>query len=358
MIDSADWSPVAATGRHSVFRLPRYWYAACFAHELGRGPLARTVHGVPIVLFRDARGQPVAAFDRCPHRNAPLSAGRCRGGTIECSYHGWRFDGAGRCVAVPGWRSPDPDAPSRRLEVVPAREADGIVWVVPDLEVPVVPDPPSIPHADEPGYTTVRHRDVVAGTVFAAVENALDVPHTSFLHRGLFRGGRERVPVGAEIRHGDDRVEAEYVGEPVPVGLAARLLAPEGGVVEHVDRFVMPSLSQVEYRLGANHLVITTAFTPVQPALTALHATVTVRSRVPGRLLALVVGPIARRILAQDARMLERQHETIRAFRGERFANSPIDVLGPHILRMLRRAARGEPARAPDATNERVTIYT
>jgi len=241
---------------------------------------------------------------------------------------------------------------------VPAVERDGIIWVVPGMEPPTRAEPPAIPHVDDDRYTVARHDGVLAGTLVAAVENALDVPHTAVLHRGLFRGRRERIPVEAIVRHGVGQVEAHYVGEPVPPGLAARLLAPDGGVVEHVDRFVAPCIAQVEYRLGENHLMITTAFTPIAPTRTALHATVAVRSRVPGALLAAAVGPIARRILAQDARMVARQHDTIRAFGGERFANTPIDVLGPHIVRLLRRVERGESLDTSTDPDERVTIYT
>lgn len=357
--DKSGWAPPAPTARVTAFRLPREWYAACFSRDLGRRrPLARTVHGLPLVLFRDASGRAVAGFDRCPHRNAPLSLGRCSDGQIECAYHGWRFDAEGACVAVPGWLTDAPNSPARRLDMVPAVERDGIVWVVPSLDGSTKPEPPSIPHADDPAYTVVRHDGTIDGTVVAAVENALDVPHTSVLHRGLFRGRRERIPIEAIVRHGIGQVEAQYVGEPVPPGLAARLLAPDGGVVEHVDRFIAPSISQVEYRLGENHLVITTAFTPVTPMRTALHATVAVRSRVPGVMLAAAVGPIARRILAQDARMVARQHATIRSFGGERFANTPIDVLGPHILRLLRRAERGESLDTSTDPDERLTLYT
>jgi phenylpropionate dioxygenase-like ring-hydroxylating dioxygenase large terminal subunit len=357
-VDPADWMPIAPTGRVSSFHLPHSWFAACFVRELGRRrPLARTVHGVPLVLFRDRSGRPAAAFDRCPHRNAPLSLGRCRDGQIECAYHGWRFDHRGACTAVPGWRTDDTSSRARDLDVVPVAERDGIVWVVAGTGEPAAPGPPGIPHVHDEGYTVVRHGGVLDGTLVAAVENALDVPHTAVLHRGLFRGRSERVPIEATIRHGDGEVSAHYAGEPVPPGLAARLLAPDGGTVEHVDRFVAPSIAQVEYRLGENHLVITTAFTPVTPTRTALHATVAVRSRVPGPALAAVVGPIARRILAQDARMLARQHETIRAFGGERFANTPIDVLGPHIVRLLRRAERGESLDTSTEPDEHVTLY-
>src|SRR5690606_11397291 len=147
-------------------------------------------------------GVAVAAFDRCPHRNAPLSLGTCSDGTIECAYHGWRFDDTGTCVAVPGWLDGAPASPARRLEVVPSHERDGIVWVVPSLEPPVLPEPPVIPHVGEAGYTIVRHTAALDSTLAAAVENALDVPHTAHLHGGLFRTTRRRVPVQAVVRHG------------------------------------------------------------------------------------------------------------------------------------------------------------
>eukprot|EP00798_Chlamydomonas_sp_ICE-L_P019915 gene19915-26620_t len=40
--------------------------------------------------------------DACPHRLAPLSEGRIESdGTLQCSYHGWRFGGSGKCTTVP-----------------------------------------------------------------------------------------------------------------------------------------------------------------------------------------------------------------------------------------------------------------
>ena len=40
-----------------------------------------------------ARTRGLFAFDnRCPHQNAPLSAGTLEGSTVVCPYHAWRFD--------------------------------------------------------------------------------------------------------------------------------------------------------------------------------------------------------------------------------------------------------------------------
>src|SRR5206468_4349675 len=99
--------------------------------------------------------------------------------------------------------------------------------------------------------------------LLATAENILDVPHTAFLHRGLFRGGSAHR-ITAVVRRRTDRVEVEYVGEPRPGGLLGRILAPRGGTVTHFDRFILPSVAQVEYRLGErSHLVITNVLTPV-----------------------------------------------------------------------------------------------
>ena len=48
------------------------WQVIAFGNEIGRTPLARTVCGEEIVLFRTTAGEAIALADRCPHRLAPL----------------------------------------------------------------------------------------------------------------------------------------------------------------------------------------------------------------------------------------------------------------------------------------------
>ena len=287
--------------------------------------------------------------DRCPHRNVPLSIGRLRDGLLECRYHGWRFDRAGACRAIPGLCGDDPGRRGRAAETVPCVEQDGFVWVFPGPEDQPDGGPPfRFPCVDDPAYDTVRRSLKSAGTVHAVAENALDVPHTAFLHGGLFRGaGREPVEIDVVVRSGVDRIEAEYIGEPRPPGVAGRVLAPGGGVVQHWDRFILPSITQVEYRLEDNHLLVTSALTPVTPTETRLHSAVTFRLRVPHALIKALLPPLAGLIFAQDARILRRQAETIERFGGEQFASTEVDVLGQGILRLLRRAERGEPGTDP-----------
>ena len=83
------------------------WYFAALGSDLKAGKLPRyEILGEPILLGRDRAGKVYAIKDICPHRAAPLSAGKLTAeadGTpsIECPYHGWRYDRTGKCTDVP-----------------------------------------------------------------------------------------------------------------------------------------------------------------------------------------------------------------------------------------------------------------
>ena len=335
-------TPPQAKPHISVARLARYWYVACRSRDLGKAPLASTVIGLPLVVFRNADGRAAALLDRCPHRNVPLSLGRVAGeGHLECSYHGWQFDHTGRCRLVPGLQS-EGDARSRQVAAHATREQDGFVWVWGEADAEPDSDPPTLARPPGDGYATIIRTLDFPGTLHATAENALDVPHTAFLHRGLFRGSGKRNEIRAVVRRGADRVETQYLGEPRPEGFVGRLLAPQGGVVEHWDRFVLPSIAQVEYRLGdENHMLVTSVCTPLDDFTTRMYAVVAFRLRLPTALIRPLVTPLAMRILRQDAAVLRAQSETVQRFGGEQFASTEIDLLGPHIWRLLRDAEAG-----------------
>jgi len=344
-----DQAQPAARGPSSAVKLGGQWFVACPSSRLRDRPLGISLQGVPLVLFRGEEGRPGALEDRCPHRNAPLSAGRLRAGALECAYHGWRYDASGQCVAVPGLAGP-PRAQGLSVSAYACREQDGYVWVYSTPGATPRNSPFRFPCLAEPGYTTIHREFEVRSTLQAALENTLDVPHTAFLHRGLFRTNRMEREVEVVVRRFGDRCEAEFLGEERPRGLAGRVLAPGGGVVTHVDRFVLPSIAQVEYRLGeASHLLVTSAMTPREETVTRLAVAVTFRLPLPGWLVRLVLTPIALRVFRQDARILALQADNLRRFGGERFASTEIDVLGPQIARLLRQAERGDRVAAGEA---------
>ena len=116
--------------------------------------------------------------------------------------------------------------------------------------------------------------------LFETLENTLDVTHTAYVHRGLIRGGRAPIEITAIVSRTASGVEAEYVGETNPPGLAVRILAPAGGIVRHIDRFLLPCIAQVDYWLGeANHFRVTSFCTPVDRENTTIFATISLRLR-------------------------------------------------------------------------------
>jgi nitrite reductase/ring-hydroxylating ferredoxin subunit len=327
------------TGRWSIAFPRRFWYPVVPSGELGRRPLAVTLWGTPLAVFRDASGMPHALVDRCPHRNAPLSLGRVTPeGHLACAYHGWRFDGRGACVAVPGLAEAAAVVRPRSVTAHPACERDGFVWVWADPAVDPVGEPFRLPDLRGPGCARRVFRYDLDCTLHAALENALDVPHTAFLHRGVFRGGEPRE-IRAVRRPLPGGIEVSYEGEPVGMGrFRARPGAP---TFEHWDRFFLPSVAQVEYRVaGWLHIINTILHLPLEPFRTRAWFVVQYWTRLPAPLVAPVVALRGRRILGQDARMLAAQTANIRRFGGEQYASTELDVMGRAIWTLLRRAER------------------
>lgn len=342
-------------------KVRRAWYALDTSEAIGSRGLQRyRLFGVPLVVWRTSLGAVRALTDRCPHRNIALSEGARRGDEIQCGYHGWTFDGGGRCTRIPGLDGPA-DRPGRRAEVWTLREQQGLVWCwgVPDEDPGPTSLPTRFPEADDPRYLTVRRRLRAPGTLHQVVENALDVPHTAFLHGGWFRQDGPRRAVSCTVRRFRDRAECVFEGETPPTGLAARLLGVRGGDLVHVDRFVLPSITEVEYRLGhGSHLLLRGACTPVDEDHTDVIACVSIRTPLPHALVRAVIQPVALRIFSQDAVVLRQQRDCVDQTGGARFVSTEIDVLGAPILRLLREAADGTtPDELGPLSERRVTMW-
>jgi vanillate O-demethylase monooxygenase subunit len=77
------------------------WYVAGWAMDLEEStPLAVSILGEPLVLYRSG-GVLAALEDRCVHRLAPLSLGRCEASNLRCMYHGLLFAPDGKVIEIP-----------------------------------------------------------------------------------------------------------------------------------------------------------------------------------------------------------------------------------------------------------------
>jgi phenylpropionate dioxygenase-like ring-hydroxylating dioxygenase large terminal subunit len=317
-------------------RRHRQWWPLALRDELGvRHPLARTLLGVPLVLFRDARGQPAVLLDRCPHRQAPLSAGRLHDGELACPYHGWRFDGSGRCTRVPGIECDLGTKPS--VHALATCEAHGLVWAC--LEPTSDTAAPVAPASTSEAIHTFFMTGSVNCTLADAAENFLDGFHTHFVHSGWVRRDRQRQTVDVRVRSWSDGVEAHYSGEGKQLGLVSQWFEPERS--ESMGRFQAPGMAEIEYR-GLNkrlNLLVTVWLTPETNDRLRIHARIaTGRGWLPAWLKRIVLRRLFGVILAQDRAILEkvhanasqcRQHAPAEWMRGP--LDGAQDFLGPSI---------------------------
>ncbi|HZD37439.1 MAG TPA: aromatic ring-hydroxylating dioxygenase subunit alpha [Actinomycetes bacterium] len=204
---------------HEQEMLAHRWFPVARVQDVGPdGPVAATLLDRRLVVYRAAGGV-VVATDRCPHRGARLSAGRMRDQTLECPYHGWRWDGDGSCALVPS----QPGAhPAARLATVRSRERFGLVWA--SLEEPVA-GLPSIPEtADAEGGWELRHGerfDVRCG-LRTITENFRDSSHFAFVHRDTFGDVSPEVPAYT-VRAEGHRLEWE-----IPVTFGSKWAVDDG----------------------------------------------------------------------------------------------------------------------------------
>ena len=322
---------------------------ACLVRELARDRmLAVVLEEHPIVLFRDGAGRVAALEDRCAHRNAPLSLGRVRQGVVECAYHGWRYDRSGRVLEVPALPAAAAGSCPHSIRSYATHEQDGFVWVALDESPPAI-EPPRFPYRDEPGWTHFTMKTLFRAPVEACLENFLDLPHASFVHRYWFRAPTARE-VSAKVRTLPDGAQAEFFEEPRERSAVWWLLSPRRGRMRHTDRFIAPRTSRVDYAFeGGLHYVITSSCSAIDARRTQVYTVISFRYPGWGRLVRLVFEPLARRIIAQDVAMLDAQYANIERFGGARFASTRADLLGAQIDAWRRAAADGTP---PPASGE------
>ncbi len=240
------------------------WYFAGCASELGKGDMVhRTIANHPLVIGRGQDGKVFALRDICPHRAAPLSAGKIMSdGTVECPYHGWRFGlGDGRCTHIPAITSEQKD-PSSGIKVrsYNVRENGQLIWVwisddktgAPDI------DPPHWEMTDKKPLFIERLK--LACHVDHAVIGLMDPAHVSFLHRQWW------------WRTGGSMHEKTKKFGPRQFGFAMEPHTPSsnsfgykllGGKPITEIAFRLPGIRTEEISVGKKRLLSFTAVTPI-----------------------------------------------------------------------------------------------
>ena len=167
------------------------WYPALRVDGL-REPATTMLLGIPMLLGRKRDGSLFALRDMCPHRGIPLSAGWFDGDTVQCKYHGWRFEPCtGRCEEIHSLTSHDALEPAKIFaNSFPVAERDGYAWVyVPapgagriaagDASLPPVPELPKFTKR----FRTAHLSAELPCNVDHGIIGLMDPAHGPFVHR-------------------------------------------------------------------------------------------------------------------------------------------------------------------------------
>ena len=175
---------LAQTSRESLMGklLRQFWQPVARSEMLEPGktrPLR--ILGEDLTLYRGESGRPYLVGGRCPHRLTLLHSGWVQGDNIRCMYHGWQFDGAGRCLQRPaeddGGRPPNVKIPG-----YPLHEYCGLVFAymgegpAPEFELP------RKDAFERPGDLLFTREETWPCNWFQLIENSMDALHLSFVH--------------------------------------------------------------------------------------------------------------------------------------------------------------------------------
>jgi phenylpropionate dioxygenase-like ring-hydroxylating dioxygenase large terminal subunit len=257
-----------------------FWYPALRSTEVtGNRLVTAMLLEVPLVLGRTAEGKAFAMRDSCPHRGIPLSYGRFDGKTVECSYHGWKFEAcSGQCVEIPSLTSQD----KLKVERIfaghyPCEERDGYFWVYMNSRGRVVADNPQGSRLPEtisaaPKLVTFSEKYRVThlacelpSHVDQGIIGLMDPAHGPFVHQSWYWRNRHSIH------------EKEKKFEPIPNGFRMSPHTPSsnsapyrmlqkytGEPVTTTIDFVLPNIRTEEIRSGKLWFSSRATVTPVR----------------------------------------------------------------------------------------------
>jgi phenylpropionate dioxygenase-like ring-hydroxylating dioxygenase large terminal subunit len=205
------------------------WYAAIWSKDLGAKPVARTLLGEPVVLYRGNSGKAAALEDRCCHRAAPLSLGEVEGDNLRCGYHGLTFAANGACVAIPSQTTVPSGA---RVRAYPVAERWNTVWIW--MGVPARAEASKIielPWLTDPGWTATPGYLRIDANAQLLVDNLLDYTHVAHLHRATIAGDPREASTPTRTERLNDGVKVgRWMIDFKPPPLFARAGSFDGNV--------------------------------------------------------------------------------------------------------------------------------
>lgn len=222
------------------------WYVAAWDAEVDQQPLARTICGTPVLMYRRLDRSVVAMRDACPHRLLPLSMGLREGDDIRCKYHGLKIGPDGNAVEMP--TRGDPVNSRICVETYITHERYRFVWIwIGEKEKA---DPSLIPDlwpCDREGWTFDGDYYRIECDYRLMIDNLMDLTHETYVHAGSI-GQLEIMdaPIVTEVRDGSVYVSRWMPGIDAPPFWRGAL--KQDGLVDRwqVCQFLLPAAVMID----------------------------------------------------------------------------------------------------------------
>ncbi len=252
--------------------LRNLWYFAVHGSHLAAGSI-RPIEmlGEKLVLGRGKDGKPFALKNNCPHRGIPLSEGSFDGETLQCCYHGWKFDTCGVCKEVPALSESSMDVGRIKVFAYPCREIHGTIWIyMPDGKPDLAAAERNLPDLMIPATESFRLVETVRLPVDIdhATVGLIDPAHVTYVHQSWF------------WQSGKNPRRKEKHFEPYRKGFRMKRHTPsngkgygilKGGTSTEID-FQIPAQRLEHITVGEkDEIVSVTILTPINENVTELN---------------------------------------------------------------------------------------
>ena len=240
----------AGTPMGELFR--RYWLPALLASELPGAdcpPVRIKLLSERLIAFRDTQNRLGLVDEFCAHRGVSLWFGRNEEGGLRCSYHGWKYDVTGQCIAIPS--EPDNAKLCRRMKLksYPLVERGGVLWTYmgPREAQPPMPEHEWAMVPDSQRFVSKRWQQC---NYLQAMEGGIDSSHVSFLHRHTLKVDPLFKDASTSHRYNlqDLAPHFEVVESPGGLYIGARRNTGDGKFYWRITQWVMPSFTLIPPR--------------------------------------------------------------------------------------------------------------
>ena len=160
-----------------------FWYVADQSQNITESPVKKKMLGQNFVLFRDTKDKVHCLSDVCVHRGGSLSGGKIVKDCIQCPYHGWQFNGKGKCQKIPSLGK-GTKIPSRvKVDTYPTKELYGLVFCflgdLPEKDrCPIM----KVSEYEQEGWRTTTQYFQFNIDYKRSIENGIDGAHNEFVH--------------------------------------------------------------------------------------------------------------------------------------------------------------------------------